>query len=112
MTWKLDGVRIYVEEDSGWKSTARKGEINLLNTNYTIVHTLGRESYRRELQFVVFSGYYESILPIEAKSSVVFEDDDGVTTNVTVINMEPERLYSFHDRKIHRVRVELMQDDS
>jgi hypothetical protein len=112
MTWRLNGVRIYVEDDSGWQPNPRKGEINLLDTEYTIVHHAGRESHRRELGFVVFSGYYENILPLANMDSISLEDDEGATTDVTVISLTPERLYDYLDRNIHRVKVELLQDDS
>lgn len=109
MTWRLNSVRIYVEDDSGWNPTPRKGLINILNSNNTIVHQAGREAHKRSISFVVFSGYYNSILPITAMGTVVFEDDAGTQTNVTVLSMSAERLYDYHDRKIHRVKVELME---
>lgn len=108
MTWRLDGVRVYVEDDSGWKSTPRKGTIELLDTNYSILQTAGRASYRRDLQFVVFSGYAESILPMAALDSVTLEDDDGIETLISVMSLNPTRLYDYHDRLVHRVKAELM----
>ena len=109
MTWKLNGVRIYVEDDSGWIPTPRKGLINILNSTNTIVHQAGREAHTRSLTFVIFSGYYASILPITALGTVTLEDDSATETDVTVLDMKPERLYDYLDRKIHRVKVELME---
>ena len=109
MTWRLNGVRIYVEDDSGWVPTPRKGLINILNSNNTIVHQAGREAHTRSLSFVVFSGYYASILPITAMGTVTLEDDSGTETDITVLDMKSERLYDYHDRKVHKVKIELME---
>ena len=111
MTWKLNGVRVYVEDDSGWISSPRKGTIELLDTNYSIIQTAGRESYKRELSFVVFSGYATSILPLAVEDSITFEDDEGTSTNVSIMNLSATRLYSYHDRKIHRVKADFMVVD-
>jgi len=108
MTWKLGGIRIYVEDDSGWKATPRKGTIELLDTNYSILQTAGRESYRRELNFIVFSGYAVGILPLAVEDSVTLEDDEGNETTVSIMNLTPSRLYDYKDRKVHRVKAELM----
>ena len=111
MTWQLNGVRIYVESDSGWKPTARKGVIELLDTTSSILQTAGRQSHRRDLQFVVFSGYSTSILPIATLGTVTLVDNFGTSTSVSVMNMSPERLYDYNNRDIHRVKVELMEID-
>ena len=111
MTWKLNGTRVYVEKDSGWISQARKGTIELIDTNSSILQTGGRQSYRRNLQFVVFTGYYNDIVPLEASGTITLEDDWGTVTNVSIMNMSPERLYDYLGRDIHRVKVELMEID-
>ena len=111
MTWKLGGIRIYVEDDSGWKPTLRKDTINLLDTTSSILQTAGRESHRRDLQFVVFSGFANNILPLADDITVLFEDDDDLETTVSIMSMSPERLYDYNDRKVHRVKVELMEID-
>lgn len=111
MTWKLSGIRIYVENDSGWKPIPRKATINLLDTTSSILQTAGRESHRRELQFVVFSGFANNILPLASENSVTLEDDDDVETTVSILNMSPERLYDYHDREVHRIKVELLEID-
>jgi hypothetical protein len=113
MTWKLGGVRIYVEEDSGWKSEPRRGTIDLLDTDYTIIHDAGTRSLQRDITFVVFSGYYNDIMPLVASGTILFEDDDGTTTNVAIMNdLSPTRLYDYFDRKIHRVKASLMKVDT
>ena len=111
MTWKLGGVRIYVEEDSGWKPTPRKATIELIDTVYSIIQTAGRQSHRRDLQFVVFSGYAASILPLAVEDTITLEDDDGNETDITIMNLTPTRLYDYNGRLIHRVKVELLMDD-
>ena len=111
MTWKLGGIRIYVENDSGWKPTPRKATIELLDTMYSILQTSGRESHRRDLQFVVFSGFTNSILPLISEDSITLEDDEAVETDVTILDMSTERLYDYLNRKIHRVKVELLVID-
>ena len=112
MDWKLGGVRIYVEEDSGWRSEPRRGTIDLLDTSSTIIHNAGTRSLQRDITFVVFSGYYASIMPLVAETSVVFEDDEGATANVVIMDdLSPSRLYDYFDRKIHRVKTKLMKVD-
>lgn len=111
MSWYLDSIRIYVEDDSGWIPQPRKGEIDLLDTNYTIIHTAGNRSYRRTITFVVFENYETSILPIAAKASVAFVDDSGTSTDVSVLSFSPERLYDYLGQKIFRVKAELIKDD-
>ena len=110
--WKLNDVIVYVEDDSGWKPTPRKGMINLLDTDYTIIHTAGRESHQRDLTFVVFSGFTTSILPLADDASVNLLDDEGNTTAVTILDLQPERLYDYHDRKVHRVKISVIMDDA
>lgn len=109
MTWRLNSVRIYVEDDSGWIPTPRKGLINILDSTTTNVHMAGREAHKRSITCVVFSGFYANILPVAALGTVTFEDDAGAETDVTVLDMAPERLYDFHDKKVHRVKIELME---
>ena len=111
MTWKLNGIRVYVEDDSGWNSTPRKGTIELLDTSYSIIQTAGRESYKRELSFVVFSGYVANILPLAVEDSITLEDDDGVITNVSIMGLNATRLYDYDDRKVHRVKLDLLVID-
>jgi len=107
MAWYLNGVRIYVEEDSYWQAEPRKGTIELLDTNSSIIHTAGRPSYDREITFVVFSGYGTNILPTLTESSVVFKDDSDTSTNVSVFKLNPTRLYDYEGREIFRVNASL-----
>jgi len=111
MTWYLNGVRIYVEEDSGFHAEPRKGTIELLDTEYSIIHTAGRPSYDREITFIVFSGYATSILPLLTEASIVFKDDADVETNVSLMKAPGTRLYDFSGREIFRVNALLKQVD-
>lgn len=111
MAWYLNGVRIYVEEDSNWTVEPRKGTIELLDTNYSIIHTAGRPSYDREVTFVVFSGYYASILPLVSSGTVTFTDDNDVQTNVTIMKAPATRLYDYQGKEVFRVNATLKQVD-
>ena len=111
MSFFLNGVRIYVEEDSSWKTEPRKGTIELLDTEYSIIHTAGRPSYDREITFVVFSGYLASILPTLTIASVNFTDDTPTTTAVTVMKLSPTRLYDYQGREVFRVSATLKEVD-
>jgi len=111
MAWYLNGIRIYVEEDSSWKADPRKGTIELLDTNYSIIHTAGRPSYDREITFVVFSGYATNILPLVSSGTVTFTDDSATTTDVTIMKAPATRLYDFEGREIFRVSATLKQVD-
>lgn len=111
MTYKINNTRIYVEKDSGWQYKPRKGTVELLDTNYSIIHTAGRPSYSRSITFVVFSGYANDILPIANMTSVNFEDSAGTVTAVSVMDFKPEKLYDYFNRDIYRVSMELLVDD-
>jgi hypothetical protein len=116
MTWKLGGNRIYVEKDSGWIPIPRKGQIDLLDTSYSILHTAGRESLKREITFVVFSGYESNILPLVDDTSVSFEDGDGDTYTVSIMDKpNVSRVYNYRDSfdgtKVYRISMQLMLDE-
>jgi len=114
--YKLNDVRIFVEKDSGWIVEPRKGTVELLDTDYSILHTAGRKSMTRNISFVVFSGYYTNIVPLVDDSSVTFEDDAGTDWTVTIMKESPERLYNFRDyydgTEVFRVSMDLMRIES
>lgn len=114
--YKLNDKRIYVEKDSGWNVEPRKGTVELLDTDYSILHTAGRKSMTRNITFVVFSGYYSSIVPLVDDSTVTFEDGDGTDWTVTIIKNNPERLYNYRDSfdgtEVYRVSMDLMRVES
>lgn len=109
--WKLNNARIYVEKDSGWYCTPRKGTVELLDTSSSILHTAGRPSYRRDLSFVVFSGFASTILPLVSQDSITLEDDLGTSTTVSILDFKPERLYDYKLREIHRCNITVLQVD-
>lgn len=111
MTHKINNVRIYVEKDSGWQYRPRKGTVELLDTDYSIIHTAGRPSYSRSITFVVFSGYATDILPVANMTSVNYEDIEGTVTAVSVMDFKSEKLYDYFGRDIYRVSMELLKDD-
>jgi hypothetical protein len=111
MAWYLNNTRIYVEEDSGWKADPRKGTIELLDTNYSIIQSAGRPSYERDITFVVFSGYTTNILPIITTASIVLIDDSGTSTDVSIMKLAPTRLYDYSGREVFRVNTTLKQVD-
>lgn len=108
--WTLNGTRIYVEKDSDWQVEPRKGTVELLDTNYSIIHTAGTPSYKRSLTFVVFSGY-DNLLPLIGQDSVTLLDDSGTSTNVTIMSWKAERLYDYKLREIHRINMEVIKAD-
>lgn len=119
--WYLGGYRIYVEKDSGWQTTPRLGEINVLDSQQTLLHDAGRPSYIRSLTFVVFSGYHESIIPlanntVHSDGLLLLSDQHPAAPGegyVYVKTMKADRLY---DRSrltaVYRVTVELIQKGS
>lgn len=109
--WKLNNVRIYVEKDSGWYCTPRKGTVELLDTNSSILHTAGRPSFRRDITFVFFGDIDTNILPMIAANTVSLEDDAGSVTTVSIMDFKSERLYDFKLRKIYRCNISLLQVD-
>jgi len=95
MAWFLDTVRVYVEKDSGWQTTPRVGEVNVLDSNETIIHCAGRPSYTRDITFVVFSGYFTNILPLAtcSVSGIALVSDQGAEGSIVIKNLKPDRLY-------------------
>jgi len=95
MAWYIGGKRIYVEKDSGWQTTPRVGEVNVLDSNETILHCAGRPSYNRDITFVVFSGYFNTILPLAAcsVSGIALVSDQGAEGNIVIKALKPDRLY-------------------
>lgn len=114
MAWYLNSERIYVEEDSGWKVERRNSEIDILDSNKTIIHDAGRKSYTRDITFVVFSGYENRILPIiDNASGISLTSDQGAQGNVYVHRFEPKRLQDVsRDTPVYRITMELTKDDS
>jgi len=110
--WYLGGVRIYVEKDSGWKVQPRRGEINVLDSNETIIHCAGRPSYTRNLTFVVVSGYENNILPLaDVCSGVELCTDHGSAGNVTIKSISADRLQAInHPNPVYRVTIECIKD--
>ncbi len=109
--WSLGNVTIHVDKDSGWQAKPRKGTVELLDTEYSVIHYAGRPSYARSLSFVVFSGYAEEVLPLLTEESVTLVEDSGASTSVTIMDLKGERLYDYKLRDIYRVNVELLQVD-
>lgn len=108
MAWYLDGHRIYVEKDSGWAHAPRIGEINILDSSQTIIHTAGRPSYTRDIVFVIFSGYHASILPITDGALV---SDQGAEGDVVVKGCDAERLQDIkRTTAVFRVTMSLVKD--
>ena len=108
MAWTLDAVRIYVEKDSGWAHDPRIGEINILDSSQTIIHTAGRPSYTRDITFVVFSGYHASIIPITDGALV---SDQGAEGDVIVKSCSAERLQDIkRTAAVFRVTMALVKD--
>ena len=108
MAWFLDGHRVYVEKDSGWAHDPRIGEVNILDSNQTIIHTAGRPSYTRDITFVVFSGYHANILPITDGALV---SDQGAEGDVVVKSMSAERLQDIkRTTAVFRVTCSLVKD--
>lgn len=106
--WHLDDIRIYVEKDSGWKVDPRRGKIDVLDSTQTIVHCAGRPGYTRSIQFVVFSGYFNQILPMaELCSGVELCSDIGIQGYIIVDSFNPERLQALnHPNPVYRVTME------
>lgn len=108
MAWTLDGHRIFVEKDSGWDHAPRIGEINVLDSSQTIIHTAGRPSYTRDITFVVFSGYHATILPITGGALV---SDQGAEGDVIVKSCGAERLQDIkRTAAVFRVTMTLVKD--
>lgn len=92
MAWTLNGVRIYVEDDTDWQWTPRIGEIDVLDSTQTIMHHAGRPSYKRTLQFVIFSGYHANILSLPSGIAIPLVSDLGAQGDVTIKSIKAKRL--------------------
>lgn len=114
MAWYYGGVRIYVEEDTGAKRSRRQAMIEILDSASTIIHDSGRPSDRRELTFVVFSGYDANILPLCNGSGHELISDEGSLGNWVIVGEpSPNRVRAInYATPVHRVTMELMKDDS
>lgn len=113
MPWTIGSVRIYVEKDSGWETTPRLSEINVLDSTQTIFHDAGRPSYTRSLQFVVFSGYFANILPLADGTLQPLTSDYGAEGDVMIRDLKPTRLQDIgRATRVHRVQMEVTKDGS
>jgi len=114
MAWTYGGVRIYVEEDTGILRGRRQARIEVLDSTQTAVHDAGRPSDRRELTFVMFSGYENNFLPLANGSGHALVSDEGSQGNWIIMG-EPgaNRVRALnYDTSVYRVTMELMKDDS
>ena len=93
MAWYIDGKRIYVTDDTGWEVVPRQGDINIIDSEQTIIHFGGRESYKRSLVFVVFSGYAANILTLPVDSAVPLISDQGAQGDVVIRNIKGKRMF-------------------
>ena len=113
MSWTINGVRIYVEDDTDWQWTPRIGEINVLDSSETIVHHAGRPSYTRTLQFVVFSGYHANILTLPSGTAMPLVSDQGNQGDVIIKSVKAKRLLDISRvTPVYRVTMELLKDGS
>jgi len=113
MAWFINAHRIYVEKDTGWQCQPRIGEIDVLDSIKTIIHTAGRPSYRRNITAVVFSGYAANILPLANGSGYPLLSDQGNEGNVVIKNLKGERLFdTSRTTPVIRFTMELIKDDS
>lgn len=113
MPWTIGGVRIYTEKDSGWETTPRLPEINILDSTQTIFHDAGRPSYTRSLQFVVFSGYFANIIPLANGAVQALVSDFGAEGDVMIRSLKPTRLQDIsRATRVHRVQMEITRDGS
>lgn len=113
MPWTIEGVRIYVEEDTDWICVPRIGEINVLDSTETIIHRAGRPSYTRTIQFVVFSGYQANILPLCVASGITLVSDQGGQGDVWIKSAKAKRLLdTSRVTPVYRVTMELIKDGS
>jgi len=112
MAWYINGKRIYVEEDTGWKVTSRLSEIDVLDSTKTIFHYAGHPSYTRSLTFVVFSGYYADILSLPLGEGVTLISDLG-SESVIIKSIEPKRLRDIsRTTAVMRCTMELAYNDA
>ena len=110
MAWTLAGQRIYVEQDTAWQHTPRIGEVNVLDSEETILHYAGRPSYTRQIVFVVFSGYGTNILPITSGILVSDQCNEG---QVVVKSCKGTRLFdTSRTTSVVRVTMELLKAGS
>lgn len=117
MAWTLGGIRIYTEKDTGWQAEPRIGEIDVLDSNETILHCAGRPSYRRTITFVVFSGYHANIIPLASclvySGGVALISDQGAEGLVQIKSLKADRLFdTSRTTPVFRVTCELIQKGS
>ena len=111
MAWTLNGVRVYVEKDTDWQLTPRIGEVNVLDSNQTIIHCAGRPSYTRSLTFVVFSGYQANILTLPLCSGIPLVSDQGAQGDVIIKSLKADRLLDIsRTTAVYRITCELIKD--
>ncbi|GAH04230.1 unnamed protein product [marine sediment metagenome] len=111
MPWTIAGIRIYVEKDTGWETTPRLAEINILDSFQTIVHEAGRPSYTRSLGFVVFSGYFANIAPLADGVAHALVSDQGAEGDVFIKSLKPTRLLDISRvTVVTRVAMDLIKD--
>lgn len=77
----LAGVGIYIEQDSGWIPEPRYAEIDVLDSDETILHYLSTPSNRRVITATIWkspSGYETLVTASRAHEEVAFSGDvDG-----------------------------------
>ncbi|GAI91534.1 unnamed protein product, partial [marine sediment metagenome] len=58
----------------------------------TLIHYAGRESHRRAIVFVVFSGYNNDIVPLPIDEAVPLISDQGAEGDVVIRNISGKRM--------------------
>lgn len=112
MAWYIHGQRIYVEKDTGWQASPRRGEIDVLDSTQTLIHCAGRPSYKRTLTFVLFSGYHANILPLaDICSGIPLISDQGAEGDVYIMNLKADRIFdTSRTTPVFRITAELLKD--
>jgi hypothetical protein len=107
MAWYFASYRVAVERDSEDYPDIKLGFVDILDTDTTNIHSIGTGSYRRDLTFVIFSGY-AGLAPALVSGYWGLTSDQGVEGTYQVLSYNAQRLQALnYDTDVYRVTVKL-----
>ena len=113
-TWKIGDLYIVVTKDSEDYTKTRMGELGVLDALVTVPHFMGTESFYRNLDAYIMSGYDSILLGmIETSGYYTLVSDQGGEGNYYIIACNPTRKEAINKQnEVYFVKLELRKEST
>jgi len=96
MAWSLDGVTIYVDNDTEDKGEPIYGQIQILDATTTTLHYAGAKSRTRTIKFWLetIASWNSLLSAAETDANVALVSDQGAEGNYRIMSLQGERRHA------------------